>query len=356
MAYIELKRKALENNFKYLDERFKKYHKDWGIVTKLLCGHEGYLREIARLEPHEVHDSRLSNLEILKEIAPDIQRVYIKPPPLNNLQRLVACADVSFNTHSRTIQQINAEAARQGVVHKVIIMVELGDLREGVMRENLIEFYEGVFTLKNIEVIGIGANLNCLNGILPSMDKLIQLSLYKELINAKFKSNIRWVSAGSSVTLPLLRRKQVPEGCNHFRIGETLYFGLDILEKKPISAMCQDVFTLKAQIIEIKEKPMVATGEQGTNLLGEKPEIDMRRFGEESTRALVDVGVLDVSPDDLCPLDSSMEILGGSSDMIVVNLKDNPQQLKLGDTISFRPNYTGVLSLMNSNYVDKKVS
>ncbi|MBI1306390.1 MAG: alanine/ornithine racemase family PLP-dependent enzyme [Bacteroidetes bacterium] len=355
MAYIELKRKSLELNFKYLDERFKKYNKNWGVVAKILCGNEIYLKELVRLNPMEIHDSRLSNLEKLKKLAPEIQRVYIKPPPLNGIKRLVACADVSFNTHIKTIRLINEEAARQNVIHKIIIMIELGDLREGVMGEELIQFYQDVFELKNIEVIGLGANLNCLNGILPSKDKLIQLSLYCELINARFHSNIRWVSAGSSITLPLLAMKQIPKGCNHFRIGETLFFGNDIYHNKPVEKMKQDVFILATEVIEIREKPVVATGLQGTNLLGESPEIDLSQLGEESTRAIIDLGVLDVNPTDLTPVDPDIEIIGGSSDMIVLDVGSCKKPIRLGDEIRFTLNYTGVLTVMNSDYVEKKV-
>ncbi|MCB9244957.1 MAG: alanine racemase [Flavobacteriales bacterium] len=353
MARIELKRSSLLHNFMYLQELFGEYEKNWGVVTKILCGNELYLKEIAALKPQEIHDSRLSNLEKMKAIAPEIQRVYIKPPPVNSLKRLVACADVSFNTHISTIQKINREAERQGVVHKIIIMIELGELREGVMREDVVRFYEQVFDLKHIDVIGIGSNLNCLNGILPSMDKLIQLSLYAELINAKFNSKIEWITAGSSITLPLLRKKQVPSGCNHFRVGETLYFGNDIIAKRPIRAMRQDIFTVRAEIIEIRRKPKIPSGEQGTNLLGEKPERSPEDEGKESIRAIIDIGILDVAPADLVPLEPEVEVIGGSSDMIVVDVGENTRGYVVGDLLSFRPNYTGVLSLMNSEYIEK---
>ncbi len=353
MAFIELNTKSLKHNFTYLNQRMRYYNKDWGIVTKLLCGNKKYLQEIIKLNPSEVHDSRLSNLEILKELAPEIQRVYIKPPPTKSIKRLVSCAHVSFNTHISTIKKINDEAKRQNVIHKVLIMIELGDLREGVLREDVLPFYNEVFELENIEVIGIGSNLNCLNGILPSNDKLIQLSLYKELINAKFHSNIKWVSAGTSITLPLLKVKEIPKGCNHFRIGETLFFGNDIFNKEIVGKMKQDVFTLTTEVIELKEKPMVASGIQGTNLLGQQPEINYNNLGQISHRAIIDVGVLDVRPEDLTPIDPGITLVGGSSDMIVVDIGENTNNIKLGDTISFRPNYTGVLSLMNSRYIDK---
>lgn len=93
------------------------------------------------------------------------------------------------------------------------------------MREDFVAFYGSIFELPHVEVIGIGADLNCLNGIMPSHDKLIQLSLYKELVEAKFGKKIPWVSAGTSVTLPMLPKKLVPKGMNHFRVGETLFLG-----------------------------------------------------------------------------------------------------------------------------------
>jgi len=73
-------------------------------------------------------------------------------------------------------------------------MIEMGELREGVMGDAFIDFYESVFNLSNIEVVGIGTNLSCLYGVLPNQDKLIQLSLYEQLIEAKFNKNIPYVS------------------------------------------------------------------------------------------------------------------------------------------------------------------
>lgn len=119
-------------------------------------------------------------------MSEEIETIYIKPPPARSIPELVKYADISFNTGLKTMKLISAEAVKQQKIHKVVIMIEMGELREGVMREDLIEFYEQVFTLPNIEIVGIGTNLNCLYGILPNHDKLIQLSLYKQLIEARF--------------------------------------------------------------------------------------------------------------------------------------------------------------------------
>ena len=128
---------------------------------------------------------------MVKGLNPDVQTVYIKPVSKRNVGKMVEFADVSLNSELETIRWISEEAVRQGKKHKIIIMVETGDLREGVMGEQLLDFYSQVFNLPNIEVIGLGTNLNCLNGVMPSTDKLIQLALYKQIIELKFNKKNR---------------------------------------------------------------------------------------------------------------------------------------------------------------------
>jgi ornithine racemase len=355
MAYIELYTEKLAHNYNFLDKLFVSHGKDWGVVSKLLCGNKEFLRELLKLGVHEIHDSRISNLKAIKSLNADIQTVYIKPPAKRVIRSLVNYADVSFNTEFETIKLISEEAKKQDKVHKIIIMIEMGDLREGVMGDKLMDFYEKIFKLPNIEVIGLGTNLNCLSGVMPSHDKLIQLSLYNQLIEAKFHKKIKWVSGGSSVTIPLLMKKMVPVGNNHFRIGETLFLGNNLITGKPIKGMKQDVFKLFAQIIELHEKPMVPIGEMGTNVAGETVEIDEADLGKTSYRAILDIGLLDIDIKNITPVDKQIDFVGASSDMIVVDLGNNKKKYKMGDFISFKLNYMGALSIFNSNYIDKKV-
>src|SRR5690606_2134411 len=186
MAFLKLYKDKLRDNFEFLKLQFHENEIAWGVVSKILCGNELYLKELIDLGVDEIHDSRISNLAKIKEINPEVQTVYIKPSSKRNLAKMVRYADVSLNSELDTIRWISEEAGRQEKVHKIIIMVETGDLREGVMGDHLVEFYAQVFELPHIEIIGLGTNLNCLNGIMPSADKLIQLSLYKQIIELKF--------------------------------------------------------------------------------------------------------------------------------------------------------------------------
>ncbi|HSG68652.1 MAG TPA: alanine racemase, partial [Bacteroidales bacterium] len=341
MAFIELHTEKLKHNYEYLDRLFESNDKDWGAVSKLLCGNRSYLKELLRLGVHEIHDSRISNLKVIKSLDPGVQTVYIKPPAKKSIRSLVKYADVSFNTEFETIKLISEESMRQSKTHKIIIMIEMGDLREGVLGEQLMDFYAQIFKLPNIEVIGLGTNLNCLNGVMPSHDKLIQLSLYKQLIEAKFHRSIRWVTGGSSVTIPLLLKKLVPAGNNHFRIGETLFFGNNLITGKMIKGMREDVFMLHAQIIELTEKPKVPIGEMGMNVAGENFEINEDDRGKTSYRAILDLGLLDISIDNITPVNRKLGFAGASSDMIVMDLGSTSKKYKVGDFISFRLNYMG---------------
>jgi ornithine racemase len=355
MAFIELDKGKLKHNFDFLNNLFRHNNIEWGIVTKLLCGNRIYLEEVIDLGIRQVCDSRVSNLKAIKNIDPGIETIYIKPPAKRAVGSVVKYSDISLNTELYTIKLLNEEAKKQNKTHKIIIMIEMGDLREGVMGEKLIDFYGRIFNLPNIEVAGIGTNLNCLYGIMPSQDKLIQLGLYKQLIEIKFNRKIPYVSGGSSVTIPLLVRGILPACVDHFRVGESLFFGKDLFTGKLIKGMKNGIFKLKAEIIELTEKPVVPVGQVGTNVSGERLEFDDKDAGKTSYRAILDIGLLDINVENMQLVDEKISISGASSDMIVVDVGAKKPTYRVGDLVEFRLDYMGALRIMNSNYIDKKL-
>lgn len=289
-------------------------------------------------------------------MAPEIQTVYIKMPAPGNVPAIIECADVSFDTELSTIRMLSKEAVKQQKKHKIIIMIEMGDLRKGVMGDDLIDFYGKIFGLPNIEVAGIGTNLNCLNGVMLSEDKLVMLGFYKQLIEAKFQVRIPYVSGGTTVTLPLLLNRQLPKAVNHFRIGEALFFGINLFTGETVEGMNDEIFELYAEIIELNEKPIVPIGVLQENPSGEVAEVDVNNYGKTSYRAILDVGLLDVKAEFLHAKDETIQVLGASSDMLVIDLGENQNNYKVGDYVRFSMRYLGALGLMNSNYIEKKIA
>ena len=355
MAFVVLSREKLAHNFSYLNNMFKKHNIEWAVVSKILCGNKEYIKELINLGIKQICDSRVSNLKVIKNIDSNIETIYIKPPAKRSLKSIIKYADISINTEFTTIKLLNEESKKMNKTHKIIIMIEMGELREGVMGDDFMDFYESVFNLSNIEVVGIGTNLSCLYGVLPNQDKLIQLSLYEQLIEAKFNKNISYVSGGSSVTIPLIFKGLLPKSINHFRVGETLFLGTDVYNDSTIRNMEHNVFQLFAEIIELSEKPMVPSGEMGTNVEGIEYEFNDSDVGRNSFRAILDIGLLDVEEKHILPKDTNIEIAGSSSDMIVLDLGKNPKNYKVGDLIEFSLDYMGTLTALNSRYIEKRI-
>jgi len=355
MAFLTLDIKKLKSNFDYLNTIFKKNSIKWSVVSKVLSGNKLFLTELLKFDIKHVCDSRISNLKIIKSINPKVETIYIKPPAKRSIASVIKYSDISMNTEIETIKLLSKEAQKQNKTHKIIIMIELGELREGVVGDDLINFYKSVFKLKNIQVVGIGTNLSCLYGVLPNSDKLIQLSLYKQLIAAKFNKQIPYVSGGSSVTIPLIFQNSLPKGINHFRVGETLFLGTDVYNNTKFKKMHSDVFTLYAEIIELSEKPIVPMGDMGTNVEGESYQFDQKNIGETSNRAIIDLGLLDVDTDHIELVDKSLKVAGASSDMIVIDIDENKKKYKVGDLIQFKLDYMGLLRIMNSKYIEKRI-
>ena len=177
---------ALHHNIRTIDAWMNSHDSSWTLVTKVLCGHGEALEALAAMGVRSMADSRLGNLERIAELPGDMESWYLRLPHMPVVEDVVRLADVSLNSETSVIEALSAEAVRQERLHRTIIMIELGDLREGVLPGSLVSFYEHIFRLPNLQVIGIGSNLGCLSGAVPNVDQFSQLGLYHELLELKF--------------------------------------------------------------------------------------------------------------------------------------------------------------------------
>ena len=355
MATLRMNRDALRTNFAELDRRLASHGVAYGVVTKLLCGTEPFLRELLSLGPSEVLDARVSNLAAVRSIDPDGRTIYIKPPAPGAADDVVRVADASLNSEIDTLAALDAAAERQGVRHGVFVMVEMGDLREGVMEDRVLDFAERALAFPHLRLEGLGANFNCLNGTLPSREKLERLARLRTRIESQHGVTLRWVSGGSSVVLPMLFDGEVPAEVNHLRIGESLYYGRDLVSGERFAGMRDDVFELEAEVVEVAEKPSQPTGPFGDAPLGAADPERGDDAGDDRRRALLDVGWLDLEPHLLEAKDEGVDVVGVSSDMTVVDVAKRKQAPRVGDRLRFSIGYMGALKLLHSPYVDKEV-
>ena len=347
---------ALHHNVRTVDRWVSAHGASWSMVTKAMCGFPDVLEGLAASGVRSMADSRLANLEAIRRIDEPIETWYLRLPHVPALERVVALADVSLNTEFEIIEALNAEAARQGKIHRIVIMIELGDLREGVLPGALVPLYERIFDLENIEVLGIGSNLGCLSGAIPSLEQFSQLAMFHELLKLKFDRPLPLISGGTSAVIPMLRDGLLPKAINHFRVGESVFLGTDLVNGDWLAGLRNDVITLDVEVVEVKEKALAPVGETTDMTPFEEFGDNSYDPGARGHRAVITVGQLDTDVRGLTPLNENYTVVGASSDLAVVNVGENAEDLRPGSVIRFRPAYGALVRLMLGKYIDKYVT
>lgn len=332
------------------------------IVTKGVCA-DPQVVDLIISHPgvDYLADSRVKNLKTYasKARVAGKKTVLLRLPMLCEVEEVVQYADLSFNSELATISALNEAAAAAGVVHSVLLMIDLGDLREGIFFQNedqILAAVETILAMKNICLYGVGVNLTCYGAIIPKNDNLSQLVAIAKKIEDTFGIQLQMVSGGNSSSIYLLggnealAERQLPEGINNLRLGESFLLGNDTAYETKLPGTCSDTMLLEAQIIELKEKPSLPIGEPGVDAFGQKPVYEDRGVIK---RAILAIGKQDAELGSMTPTDPDAEILGGSSDHLIVDVTKCAANYKVGDTLTFTLGYGGMLKASTSPYVEK---
>lgn len=311
-------------------------------VVKGLAGDFKVVEALVAAGMRELGDSRIENLERFS-VMPGINRVLLRLPSINKLEKVVRFADASLNSEPETIAAID----RIGNRHRVMLMVDLGDRREGVLENEISDLARLSSKIKNTEIIGIGTNFSCFAGVKPTPDKLNKLINIAAWLKEEFHLPLKYISGGNSSSLPLLYSGAIPSGINHLRVGEGILLGRETLSGEVLPNLYSDAFTVEAEVLQSRWKPASPDGEIGRDAFGRKPELPEVTDG---FRYLINLGQQDTPLSGIKPLESGVKILGGSSDYFVLT---SPEKYKVGSTIRFTPSYWGLLALMTSPYVEK---
>ena len=301
-------------------------------------------------------DSRVLNLAKYhdKANAKGKETVLLRLPMLCEIEEVVRYADVSFNSEMATLKALNEEAARQGKVHKVVLMIDLGDLREGIFFQNqelIDEAVDVIMGLEHVNLYGIAVNLTCYGAIIPKYDNLSQLVEIAGSIEERTGHKLQMVSGGNSSSIYLVDRGELPEGINNLRLGEAFLLGNDTAYETDLPGTTGDALTLEAQIVELKEKPSLPIGEVGVDAFGQKPYYEDRGIMK---RAIIAIGKQDTDLDSMTPVDPQIEIMGGSSDHTILDVTHADRDYKVGDIVSFTLGYGGMLKVATSPYVSRE--
>ncbi len=347
---VNIKLKKIQENAKNMVEKCEENDIKLTGVVKGSAGDIKVASAFVRGGVKSIGDSRIKNIKKLVEAGFEEEMILLRLPQLNEVEDVVEYVDISLISEIDTIKALNQEALKQEKKQGIIVMVDVGDLREGVLPENLDEFFAEIVDLEAIDIKGIGTNVGCYGGVLPSKENTQILVDIKNKLEEKFNLDLPLISGGNTATSKLLYNGELPEGISNFRIGEGILQGTDITHQRNIKSQNQDNFTLSASIIELKEKPSVPKGEIGHDAFGNKPKFEDKG---RRLRAIMAIGRQDVKVDGLTPLLEGAEIIGASSDHLLVDLTEVNKEFSVGDEIEFSLDYGGMLSVMTSEYVHK---
>lgn len=351
MSYPKLKvntSKIKQNVFK-LVEMCREQGIEVAGVTKVFCGDPKIAEIYVSGGVSFLADSRIQNLKKLKDI--DIKKIMLRLPMISEASDTVKYSDISLNSEIETIRELSKCALELGKVHNIVLMVDLGDLREGYYtEEDLMKAVEEAILLEGVDIVGLGTNMTCYGAVIPKPENLDRLAELKEKIEKRYSLKLDIISGGNSSSVYLLRENDLP--INNLRLGETLVLGTESAYGKQIEGTVNDAFTLQVEVIEIKEKPSVPTGEIGRDAFGKIPSFTDRGVRR---RAICAIGKQDIDLDGLNSIDEKVIILGASSDHLILDTTDSKKDYKIGDIVEFKLNYVGILSAMTSSYVYKEI-
>jgi ornithine racemase len=348
--YITIDLNKIEHNARTITVLCGKYGIEVCGVTKVTCGMPQVAKAMLRGGVACIGESRMKNIHRLKANGVSTEFTLLRIPPLSAAEDIVTSVNMSLNSELSVIQALSEAAFRRGLVHHIMIMVDLGDLREGVWPDDLLPMVREVVELPGIRIAGLGTNLSCYGGVIPSGKNMIKLVEYARRIETAFGIKLRYISGGNSSSLNLIASGKMPRAVNHIRIGEGILLGRETVNRAAWPGTFQDAFLLKAEIIELKEKPSVPIGETGEDAFGGKPEFVDKG---ERDRAILNIGREDVVVEGMVPVDPEISILGASSDHLIVDVTES-ENVRLGSELAFFMNYGALLAAMTSEYVEKR--
>lgn len=342
---LEIDLDKIHHNTQTLVQRLSRVGMSVTGVTKAALGSPEIANTMLRAGVTSLGDSRIENIDVMRKAGVSVKTILTRSPMLSQVTQVTEIADMSLNTELDVISQLSSTAQKAGRTHGVILMVELGDLREGIMPANLERVVRETLCFPNITLEGIGTNLACRSGVVPDAENMAELSSLANAIEATFGLRLNVVSGGNSANIKWALSGAGTGRINNLRLGESLLLGRDPLNRQPIEGLYTDAFTLVAEVIESGIKPSMPKGEMGQCAYGKVSKSNDRGH---ISQAILAIGLQDVDVTGLRP-SACIEILGASSDHLIVDCGDN--SLSVGAEITFQVNYGALVNAMTSPFI-----
>lgn len=302
-----------------------------------------------------IGDSRMNTIKRMRETGMNAEILLIRVPMLSELADVVEYADISLNSELENIKIMNSIARNTRKIHKVILMMDLGDLREGYINEDEL-IRDAIFIereLDNIHLYGVGTNLGCYGSIKPDITNLTSLISIAERVENEIGRKLEIISGGATSTLPMVVDNTIPDRINHLRVGDGIVtLALQDIWGLDIKGFRRDNYRILAQVVEIKDKPSYPIGQIFVDAFGNTVEYEDKGIRKRALAALGKRDVGDIFS--VVPTVKGITVEGGSSDHIILDVTDSEIEIKLGDIILFEASYGAMIHSTYSSSVVKE--
>ncbi len=342
---------AIKNNVRLVKSILDDAGIKLSVVTKGFSSLPRLAKAVDSINPM-ISDSRIETIKGMRDAGIKAHIALLRVPMMSEAEDVITHCDMSVQVDKTVVTHYNDVAKKMGKVHDVMLMFDVGDLREGPFYlDEFLELGEYVEKeLSNIHIKGVGTEFACYGSLVPNAENTKALVDAVEALEERIGRQIEWVSGGATSGIPLVLQGIMPKRVNHLRVGEAIN---SVRELEELWDTYVDgfkpVFSIEAEVCEVRSKPTAPKGELIQDCFGNKPEYEDRGVRK---RAIIAIGRKDlVAPTDLIPEIEGLEILGGSSDLTILDIEDCKQEIKPGDIIKFGVHYVPMLfSIMTDVY------
>ena len=347
--HVEIDLGKLKENLAALQERCQASSIGLSGVVKGFHALPEAVKVYEEVGVSSIASSRMDQLRGLKEAGIRTPLMLIRIPMPSEVEEVVTWSDISLNSELSVLRLLNEAARSQGKIHKVILMVDLGDLREGFWdQDELVQTaLEVEREMPHLELAGVGTNLGCYGTVQATPEKMHDLVAAAEQVEKAIGRKLEVISGGASSSIRMVLDGTMPPRINHLRVGEGILFGR--IWGCDMDFMHKHIFTLRAEVIESKVKPSYPVGELSVDAFGRtRTYVDRGR----RRRALLAMGRVDYGEcEDLIPREPGVKILGASSDHTIVDVQNTARPVQVGDILEFDLCYATMVYLTSSRSV-----
>lgn len=318
-------------------------------VTKAVRGHPDVARAMLDGGVVGLAEARVNAITRMRAAGIACPISMIRAPISQDMKDVVRCCSASHNTEIDTILKLGSVAWEENTVHQIIVTVEMGDLRDGIMPEDLNDFASRVVSTPGLAFMGIAANFACLGNVAPTAEDMATLSRLADQVKGLCGPSLPLVSGGGSANLAWALGDGATGRINNLRLGEAILLGIDPVSGQPITGLHTDAFVLFAEVIEARLKPRSMPMRSSVPKYGK---LELVSKVEERNRAVLALGRQDTDASGLT-FTAGTAFIGATSDHTVVDT--GQADLSVGTEVKVSLNYNALMRAMSAPDVEKVV-